>query len=198
LKALSPQELVFIEEYLVDMNPREAAVRAGFKPGQARKHANALLEKQHVQEAIEAAVTARIRRLHLSQDRVLEEYARLAFSNIGDYVDWNAGHITVRAKNEITLDKRAAIQEITETTNREGTQIKLKLYDKKQALDAIAKHMGMFNEKLTIEMQESISDTITKGRQRIIEAERVESKLDEAQKAELHGTVRELEQKDAE
>lgn len=170
--SLTGKERLFIEEYLIDMNPAQAYVRAGFPKTKARQKALALLKETRVQKQLEESMSKRMERLQITQDRVVEEYARIAFSNIGDYVDWNGGAITVKAKHRIDTTKLSAIQQIQENVNPTGTNISLKLYDKKAALDSLARHMGMFNDKVTVEGSVSIVDALSRARERVITAAR--------------------------
>jgi hypothetical protein len=86
-------------------------------------------------------ITARAARLGITPERVLEEYRRIAFANLSHVVDWNAGPMRVRSPDEMGEDV-AAISEIVQSA-KDGTPYRVKLYDKRAALDAIARHLGM-------------------------------------------------------
>jgi len=103
---LTPKQRMFVEEYLVDMNATQAAVRAGYSPGAARQ-AYRLLKKPldvHLLADDEAAVLAGL-----------------------EVVDLYEG--------------RGANRELV------GYTKKYKLADKLKALEALSKHLGLFEEE---------------------------------------------------
>lgn len=143
---LRRQHQRFVDEYLVDLDAKSAAIRAGY--GERNAHANSyrLLRRPDIAAAVEQALAARKEKTRITGDRVLEEYGRMAFANMRDYVDWGPEGITLRAKGELSEVKTAAIAEIQPATGN-GKVGKLKLYDKKAALDALARHLGLFDPK---------------------------------------------------
>jgi hypothetical protein len=89
-------------------------------------------------------VAARAAEPDITPQRVLEEYAHIALADVTHIVSWDAsGRLTVRPLEELSPDDRAAIAEIS-TAGTSGGELRVKLYDKKAALDALAKHFGLF------------------------------------------------------
>ena len=86
MAALTEKQATFVQEYLIDLNATQAAVRAGYSKGSAARYAVELLNKNHVAEAIRTAMQERNRRVEISQDRILEELARIAFGDLRDAV----------------------------------------------------------------------------------------------------------------
>ena len=93
-------------------------------------------------QAALAEMTERARRLGITQDRVLQEYARIAFANLSRVFRWEDGKLMFKAPAEIGEDDVAAIAEIVESA-ADHKPYRVKLYDKKAALDAIARYLGM-------------------------------------------------------
>lgn len=60
--ALTPKQQLFVEEYLIDLNATQAAIRAGYSPNNADKIGSELLGKTRVSEAIKIAMAERSRR----------------------------------------------------------------------------------------------------------------------------------------
>ena len=87
-------------------------------------------------------VLARAARLGITPDRVLEEYRRIAFANLSHIVQWSDTGMQFKPDGELDPDDIAAIAEIVESA-KEGKPYRVKLYDKKAALDAIARYLGM-------------------------------------------------------
>jgi hypothetical protein len=87
---------------------------------------------------------AQAARFGITLERVLEEYGHIAFVDLGRIATWDAdGRLTMKPSSEIEPKDRAAISEIRRAGPGEGT-VHIKLYDKKAALDAIGRHLGMF------------------------------------------------------
>ena len=70
---LTPKQARFIEEYLVDLNATQAAIRAGYAERSATVTASKLLTKANIQEAIQIAQLARSERTQITVDKVLED-----------------------------------------------------------------------------------------------------------------------------
>lgn len=80
----------FVDEYLIDLNATQAAIRAGYKAknGQrASEIGHELLQKTQVSEAISEAIAERSKRTGINADRVLLELARIAFVNADDVIN---------------------------------------------------------------------------------------------------------------
>ena len=70
----------FVQEYLVDLNATQAALRAGYSEKTARSIGAENLSKPDIEKAIADALEARRLRTEITQDRVLEELAAIAFA----------------------------------------------------------------------------------------------------------------------
>ncbi len=163
---LSPKQKRFVEEYIIDLNATQAAIRAGYSEKTARSQGQRLLTNVDIENEIQRAMDKRSLRTEITADMVLREYAKIGFSNISDYLKVNSRETVVDYKeNEegerspvtewvqsvelydtdgIGKEKMDAVAEIKQT--RDG--IALKLHDKKGALDSIARHLGMFTDKI--------------------------------------------------
>lgn len=77
----------FVEEYLIDLNATQAAIRAGYSPGTAQQIGSENLSKLVISNAIAKAMADRSKRTGINQDRVLQELARIGFAKITDIID---------------------------------------------------------------------------------------------------------------
>jgi len=66
---LDPKRRRFVEEYRVDWNATQAAIRAGYSPRSARQHASYLLTKHDIQEALAEVMAEDGERCHLGRDQ---------------------------------------------------------------------------------------------------------------------------------
>ena len=71
--ALTPKQKTFVQEYLVDLNATQAAVRAGYSQKRASEIGYQLLQKTTVQAAIHDAMEARQQRTEVTQDYVIDK-----------------------------------------------------------------------------------------------------------------------------
>jgi hypothetical protein len=85
-------------------------------------------------------VEARAARLGITLERVLEEYARIAFADLRRIVEWDEKGMKLKSD---AGDDTAAIVEIVAAAGS-GRPYRIKLHDKKPVLDAIARYLGMF------------------------------------------------------
>ncbi len=138
----------FVDEYLIDLNATQAAIRAGFSVKTAEQQGHQLLKKTLVSEAIAKAMAERSKRTSVSQDRIVQQLAKIAFSDLKDYVEWNGDSITLKDSDEVD---GSVIQSITETMlPKGGIKKEIKLNDKMKALELLGKHLGMFKDNVNI------------------------------------------------
>ena len=69
---MNPRQARFVEEFLIDVNAKEAAIRAGYSPKTAKQKGHALRQLPKIQEAIIAAIQARSKRTEAEQDWIIE------------------------------------------------------------------------------------------------------------------------------
>jgi len=166
---LTPKQQRFVEEYLVDLNATQAAIRAGYSAKTARVIGQQNLLKLDIQIAIQEAMKARAERTQVSQDSVVAELARLGFADMGDYVSWGPDGVSLKANSDLPEGASVAVAEVSEhvTFNRDGDggtrTMRFKLHDKKGALDSLAKHLGMFVDRKEINVNTHWRFTIGKG-----------------------------------
>ena len=149
----------FVEEYLIDLNATQAAIRAGYSPRTAQEQSSRMLSNVMVQDAIAKAMAERSRRTGINQDRVLRELARIGFAEITNIIDPKTAEI----KEDASEDDLACIQSVKIKPNEFGTEREVKLYDKKSALVDLGKHLGMFKDKLDIDMDMDLNITVDYG-----------------------------------
>ena len=151
-KGLTKKQKRFVEEYLIDLNATQAAIRAGYKRSEyTDTNANKLLDNTRIAEEIEKAMAERSKRTGINQDRVIQEIAKLAFINIADVVDLNTATVFPTA----TPEDLACIQSVKIKLTEFGTEREIKFYDKKGSLELLGKHLGMFKERVELDAEMS-------------------------------------------
>lgn len=158
MAGLSPKQEQFVQEYLIDLNATQAAIRAGYSARTANEQGSRLLANVSVAEAVARAKAERSRRVGINADRVLEELASIAFARMPDFVEWGSGkQIRLKPSEELGAFDAAAVAQVVESEkfikmtgddeqlmSRERS---IKLHDKVAALKLVGQHIGMFTEK---------------------------------------------------
>ena len=150
--ALTERQKRFCEEYLIDLNATQAAIRAGYSPNTANEQGCQLLAKLSIQNEISKEMAERSKRTGFNQDRIVQELARLAFCKITDVADRNGG-----IRDDASEDDLACIETIkvkrSETDNGSLCEEReVKISSKVKALELLGKHLGMWNDKVNINM----------------------------------------------
>ena len=147
--ALTEKQKRFVEEYLIDLNATQAAIRAGYSPKTANEQGARLLVNVSIQKAISRAMTARSNRTNISQDRVVNELAKIAFMNIADLIDQHGN-----LRDNVSRDDMAGIEWIrskgVETENGYVRETGFRVTSKLKALELLGRHLGMFTDRVEL------------------------------------------------
>lgn len=154
---MTDKQKAFVDEYLIDLNATQAAIRAGYSERTARQTGAENLSKPDIQAAIQQAQDARSGRTKVTADLVVLELARIAFSDVTHYVVGDGGHLGLTESAD-TLATRA-VQSVKQRrkTYKQGKEdveeidTEIRLWSKTSALDMLGKHLGMFGPKGTEE-----------------------------------------------
>ena len=145
----------FVEEYLIDLNATQAAIRAGYSPDTAQQIGSENLSKLVIQKEIAKAMAERSKRTGVNQDRVVLELAKIAFVKMTDIVDEHG-----KIKDNASEDDLACIESIKykESESETGSSVEreVKISPKLKALELLGKHLGMWNDKLDVNITQPI------------------------------------------
>lgn len=158
---LTDKQQRFVDEYLIDLNATQAAIRAGYSVKTADAIGCENLTKPNIQQAIAEHMAVRSRRTGVNAERVVLELAKVAFAKMTDIVDSNG-----RIKEDASPDDLACIESIKfkESDNEYGGSVEreVKIASKLKALELLGKHLGMWSDKfnVTVEKSEKLDDII--------------------------------------
>lgn len=166
---LTAKQKVFVEEYLIDLNATQAAIRAGYSLKTANRIATENLSKPVIQAEIQKRMKDREERTEITQDFVLRELYAIAsakgsdfakvvkktvlqpvFDDEGSVIDHKEVTyevVEIEPTDEIPDDKKKAIAGIKQ--GKHG--IEVNTCDKVRALELLGRHLGLFNDKLKVE-----------------------------------------------
>lgn len=157
--SLTAKQKMFADEYLVDLNATRAykvAYKSCKKDETARANSSRLLTNANIKDYIEQQMKEREKRTEITQDRVLREYAKIAFFNPKKLFRDNGQPKDITELDDDTAAVIAGLKvnDVYEGFGDDRTFIgylkEYKLMDKKGALDSIARHLGMFNDKIEV------------------------------------------------
>lgn len=142
---LTPKQASFCEEYLIDLNASQAAIRAGYSTKNTSSIAAQIMSKTKVRNAIAREMAARSRRTGITQDRVLRELARVAFVNPSDVIDFDTGTVRGTAgADDLAAVSSCKVKTMSMGDDGDMVEREIKLNDKIKALDLLCRHLGMY------------------------------------------------------
>ena len=147
---LTEKQQRFVEEYLIDLNATQAAIRAGYKPSSARQVGTENMSKPSIRACIDQAIAERSKRTGINQDRVIRELARLAFVNANDVIDMDEASIKCNDSEDDTAAIASVKVKTIPTKEGDGVEREIRLNDKLKALELLGKHLGMFKDNINI------------------------------------------------
>lgn len=135
VEKLRERQKRFIEEYLVDLNATQAAIRAGYSEQTARQMGSENLSKPVIQEAIAEAQNKRTTRTQITQDEVI----RRLIENVDISMGKKATVITISSKSENG-----------EVVGNDVAQFVYEPSAANKALELLGKHLGIFKDGVDI------------------------------------------------
>ncbi len=165
-RKLTEKQQRFVDEYLIDLNATQAAIRAGYSVNTANEQGSQNLAKLSIQQAIAEKMAERSKRTGVNQDRAIQELARIAFVNPQNVINAEDGSV----REDATDDDLACIQSVKVKTASSdkgySEEREIKLADKLKALELLGKHLGMFTDKLELDADMDLNINIDYGESR--------------------------------
>lgn len=139
-----------MQEYLIDHNATQAAIRAGYKESYAINHSDEIRWKTAVRAEIDKGLAKLEQRAEVKAEDVIKELASIAFANTTDYAETvdlkTHTDVLIKPTSELSDLQKKAIKSIK--MGKYGVEIEL--HDKVRALEDLGKHLGMFRDKIEL------------------------------------------------
>ena len=146
---MTEKQKIFADEYLIDLNATRAyrvAYPSVKKDETAAQAGSRMLRNVKVAEYIQERMEERQKRTEITQDRVLEELAAIAFARAADFAEVKDGFVIIKDTAGLSEQQIKAIAGIKE--GKFG--VELKLNDKEKALELLGRHLGMFKDRMEV------------------------------------------------
>ena len=153
----------FCDEYLIDLNATKA-YKVAYPNCKKDETANAassrMLRNVKVQEYISERMKQREQRTEITQDMVIKELAKIAFLDIRKLYTENGQLKNIADMDSETAGAISSLETLEEYEgygdDREkiGDTQKVKLLDKTKALELLGRHLGIFNDKIDVNVKE--------------------------------------------
>lgn len=160
---MTKKQKIFADEYLIDLNATRAykvAYPSVKKDETAAQAGSRMLRNVKVADYIQKRMQDRQKRTEITQDRVLEELAAIAFARATDFAEVKGGFVIIKDTAGLSEQQIKAIAGIKE--GKFG--VELKLNDKEKALELLGRHLGMFKDRMEVsgleEQQKKLGDIL--------------------------------------
>ncbi|BEQ14189.1 terminase small subunit [Desulfoferula mesophila] len=156
---LTPKQERFVDEYMVDLNASQAALRAGLKsPAYGRE----LVTKTYVLKAIQKAKAKRCERTGVTADQVVAELAAVGFARLTDVCSWGPEGVTLLTSEELGDKGKAGVGKVKTSKVGEVETVEISMGSpvKVKALELLAKHTGVIGADIEVNVNNSIEEAL--------------------------------------
>lgn len=167
---LTPQQLLFCQEYVKDMNGTKAAIRAGYAEKSAVNQASRLLTNEYICSQIKQLMEDRLQAARVDKDLVLGELVKIAKADIRKLFNENGGLLPVNEWPDDIAGAVASVEvdEIFGNVGPEKMQIgevkKIKLWKKEKALELLGKNLALFMDKIEVSGSVTLEELVERSK----------------------------------
>lgn len=147
---MTDRQKLFCQQYLIDWNATQAAIRAGYSKKTAGKKGPDMLKVPRIKEYLDKAKAMIFAEAKVEQSRIIEELASIAFVNPRDFISWKDGVLTILDSDDVPDEIMRAIAQIEESETKNGHKITIKFHSKLESITLLMRHMGMLKEEVSL------------------------------------------------
>lgn len=179
--ALSPAHRAVVDAWFANgcVSKRRALMSVGYSEKTSTSTPQAVFGRQDVIEEIARRRSLHAKRKDLTEQMIVDEYRKMAFSNLGDLLEVNEDGSAYMDFNLLTPDQKAAMAEFQVETYEEKQvgdgavtmvpvkKSRVKFHSKIQALDSLSRIMGLFKDKVEVSGALSLVEKVQQARARL-------------------------------
>ncbi|MFF6585815.1 terminase small subunit [Pseudomonas aeruginosa] len=157
--ALTKKQRLFVDEYLIDLNATQAAIRAGYSTRRATEIGYQLLQRPEVAQAIQAAMAERSKRTEVEADYVIRRLCEIDEMDVLDILEDDGSFRSIREWPKVWRQFLSGIEvaELFEGRGDDrriaGVLRKVKWPDKLRNLELLSRHVGTESAALDLELK---------------------------------------------
>lgn len=137
----------FCHEYLIHFDAARAWKEVAGAPKGAKQTAHKVLQRPDVQIRLQELADGILDRLEITEARIAEELARVAFADVRWVVRWGENGVEFRPSEELSEVAASAIKAVKEVPLKGGGKaLQIQMHDKLGALNSLAKYKKMFTD----------------------------------------------------
>lgn len=161
---LTNKQQRFVDEYLIDLNATQAAIRSGYSPKTAKEIGAENLSKPNIRTRIDERMAELSKRTGVNQERIMRELARIAFVNPTEVIDMNSATVLSNASEDDTA-AIASVKVKEVSGDFESIEREVRFADKIKALELLGKRFGMWVDKQQIDVNSAVQivDNVPSG-----------------------------------
>lgn len=167
--ALTQKQRLFVDEYLIDLNATQAAIRAGYSKKTAGQIGDENLKKPQIAIAIKESMDSRNKRVQINADYVLTRLVEIDQLDVLDILD-NAGNFKPIMEWPKTWRQTLSGVDLQEIMSGDVETVirKIKWPDKLRNLELLGKHVAVsaFREQVEVNVTHTLSERMAKARER--------------------------------
>lgn len=153
------KQRLFVDEYLIDLNATQAAIRAGYSTRRATEIGYQLLQRPEVAQAIQAAMAERSKRTEVEADYVIRRLREIDEMDVLDILEDDGSFRSIRDWPKAWRQFLSGIEiaELFEGRGDDrriaGVLRKVKWPDKLRNLELLSRHVGTESAALDLELK---------------------------------------------
>ncbi len=180
---LTPKQALFVQEYLVDLNGHQAAIRAGYAPKNARITAYQNLTKPYISKAIDAAKLKRLKKIETKADSILIQLDGMRTSDLVDVMQEDGAFLPIREwpliwrQMLVSMDVREEWVDVDGEARLVGRVVKAKFMDRCRIIELEGRHrdVNIFIETKEVVILDERAKALRDGRKRVLEMQQAEN-----------------------
>ena len=144
---LSAKRQRFVDEYCIDFNGTQAAIRAGYSARTANEQAARLLANDSIKRALDEKRSEIAEESKLKVSDVIDELKKIAFSDITQVISFNNSKAKIKSSRKLSEDARKVIASVSQTQNG----LTIKMHDKVKALELLGRYLNIFTDRVEVD-----------------------------------------------